>query len=48
MVIYPEKSDAGRGARALLFKLWRQKRYKLRASYAHYVDGGWGVWRALI
>ena len=48
MVIYREKYDAGRGVRALLFKLWRQKRYKFRATYTHHVDGGWGVWRALI
>jgi len=48
MVIYSEKCDAGRGARALLYKLWNQKRYKFRATYRPHVDGGWTIWRALI
>ena len=48
MVTYIDKSDSRRGARALLYKLWRQKRYKFRTIYPQHVDGGWGVWRALI
>jgi len=48
MVIYTEKSDAGRGARALLIKLWRQKPYKFRTIYPQRIAGGWSVWRALI
>ncbi len=40
MVIYTEKSDAGRGARALLFGLWRQKPSKLATTFQHHVDRG--------
>ena len=48
MTVCVEKRRAGRGARALLFGIGRRRRYKCRAMLQYHVDGGWGVWRALI
>ncbi|MCA0455446.1 MAG: hypothetical protein LCI00_15845 [Chloroflexi bacterium] len=48
IVLRPERLDAGRGARALLYGFWKQKRYKYRTPGQQNTPIGWGWWRALM